>query len=101
MGFQAFSLNSQVLKSLKNPLKIISFRCHPTHHAINANSGQNVSVFCKDQSFANLSMGINSSVHIAEDGCDGLKISNNFYSPLCCLTSSLFKNNVSIIISTL
>lgn len=41
-------------------------------------SGQNVSVFCKHQSFANLLMGINSSVHTAEDGCDQLEKSNNF-----------------------
>lgn len=41
-------------------------------------SGQNISVFCKHQSFANLLMGINSSEHTAEDGCDQLKKSNKF-----------------------
>ena len=41
-------------------------------------SGQNISVFYNRQSFANVLMGINSSVHTAEDGCDQLKKSNNF-----------------------
>lgn len=41
-------------------------------------SGQNVSVFCKHESFANLLMGINSSVLTAEYGCDRLKNQTTF-----------------------